>query len=336
MKIKAIRSLLVVMVLVLGMVLYLGLQATLADDAVTGIEMLDKTPAVPKNVLVYKTKPVRLGPDEVKELAQGLSLSGQGQVADLGDTLVYNEGQFRIEARKQSGALWYLDEKRFLAGGPLDKPTFTEERAVILAEAFLRSSRLMPEDGVYVEQVRHLSDLAISADGKERVSRVVDTEVLFRRTIDGVPVNGPGSIITVYLDNEGQVTGCYKLWREIETEPVGTVKTVGPKSALAQIEANYDRQAQVFIGVEDLQFGYFAQGPGEAQAYLQPAYVAREQATTPDGVTGRFADAVPGSKTMFEPLVHDIHSLSPDSVKDKAGLLQRKSGLGPHGDEEEQ
>lgn len=336
MKTTTIRSLLAMLVLALGMVLYFGLRTALADDVVTGIKVLGRIPTVPQHVPVYKTKPVRVDMDMITKLAEDLGLSGRGQIEDLGDMLVYRDGQFRIEVRKQSGALWYLDEERFLIGGPLDKPTFTEKRAIALAEEFLNSSKLMPGDGAYVAQVRHLHDLAISADSQERASRIVDTEVIFRRTISGIPVIGPGSIVTVYLDNEGQVVGCYKLWRKIETEPVVTVKTLDPQAALAQIEANYDREAQVYIGVEDLQFGYFAHGPDETQAYLQPAYVAREHATTLEGASGYFADVVPASTTMLEPLMYDVSPLSSDGDKDQASILRQESALENQGDEEGQ
>ena len=92
-----------------------------------------------------------------------------------------------------------------------------------------------------------------------------------QRIVDGVPVDGPGGKVVVYLDAAGEVTGLDRTWRTISgvRQPVEALRP--PDDVLTR--AGRFWSASTRVDVRQVRFGYFEQGFRTRQTTLQPAYV---------------------------------------------------------------
>jgi hypothetical protein len=261
-------------------------------------------------------KEPQVTPDTVAQLARALGFnaeSAQVKQTDLG-TLLWEQDELSIEVREKSGALWYTDRSRLFKSGTSRRPTFTDAQAQEMARAFLNRSGLAPTDGTaFVKEVRHLKGLAMNNDGTERDASIIDTEVVFRRNVDGIYVEGEGSTIIVYFDNAGDVAGCYKLWREVD-HVHGVVKILSPSSALQEAQRKFSTQmvAGMALDIHDLRFGYYERGPYESQHFLQPTYVVAAEATMEGNLTSHYLQVFPAAATTFEPLEAEPAELPSD------------------------
>ena len=105
--------------------------------------------------------------------------------------------------------------------------------------------------------------------------------VLFRRILDGLPVEGFGGKTVVYLDGERELTGIDHLWRDIESVH-DSVRGLRPvEEALEEVRRRYGA-GPGRIEVTDLRLGYFELGWYDEQEYLQPAYVVSVRLSGPD------------------------------------------------------
>jgi hypothetical protein len=97
--------------------------------------------------------------------------------------------------------------------------------------------------------------------------------VVLRRVIDGLPADGPGGHIMVYVGAEGEVTGVDRIWRPIAGVH-SEVESLHPRDWLEDRIARHlgaDRTAR--LRVQEIRLGYFENGWNSAQEFLQPAYV---------------------------------------------------------------
>ena len=111
--------------------------------------------------------------------------------------------------------------------------------------------------------------------------RIVGVRVLYRRIVDGLPVEGPGGKTVVYLDQERELTGIDHLWRGIESvyEPVRRLRPV--EEAIEEVRRQYGA-GPGRVEVTDLRLGYFELAWDQDQEYLQPAYIVFLQLIGPD------------------------------------------------------
>jgi hypothetical protein len=117
--------------------------------------------------------------------------------------------------------------------------------------------------------------------------RIVDMGIAFQRTIDNVPVEGPGGKVIVYIDHKGDLTGVDRIWREIQDVYQPDVELKSPESAQQDVVRFWGEQESGLITIENIRFGYFELGWDGEQRYLQPAYVLPLTLTQ---TTGHFAD----------------------------------------------
>jgi hypothetical protein len=268
-------------------------------------------PKVPSKVKVYVLKQSNVTLDTVAELADTLGLRADAtEIKRVGELLIWEQGDVSVQVYQKSGGIWYMDRSRLFKSSPTDHPSFTDAQAQEMATSFLSKIGWMPKDGTaFVQKVRHLKEMAVDNQGAQLDARVIDTEVVFRRSVDGINVEGAGGMIVVYLDNAGSVVGCYKLWREIE----GVHQIISTLDPAAAVEAAAKRHAEalnagISIDIKDLQFGYYEQGPDEAQQFLQPAYVIKSEPRNVAVPSKISVQVFPAGATMFE-------SLEPESLR---------------------
>lgn len=211
-------------------------------------------------------------------VARQLKLTGdrtKGVFIDDNETITYKELQYRITISKLSGGIQFVDEQRWQVDDGVANITFDEKKAVNIANAFISQSKIVPLQDTKLLKVSRLS-VGSQEKGKSATSeRVIDYGVVYQRYIGGIPVEGPGGKLIIYINAEEKVTGFEKIWREIQVEykPVPSLELKEPKLAESLITRYFSTLKQSLVDVHETRFGYFESGKNEKQLYLQPAYV---------------------------------------------------------------
>lgn len=95
----------------------------------------------------------------------------------------------------------------------------TQEEAVRIAERFLDQNGLTPANRKELH-IAHLGGLRANAviDGR-KAGPVIDKllTVTYGRTVDDLPVIGPGSKVVVHVGDRGEVVGAIYRWRELQS-----------------------------------------------------------------------------------------------------------------------
>jgi hypothetical protein len=207
--------------------------------------------------------------------SRSFGLSGREQAGGIfrdARLLRYSEQQHTVVLHRASGGLRYYDVQRWQRDDGEAHVELTDRQATAAAERFVTRRKLARRDQYQVLRVTRLHVASGEIEGEKVDERVIDVGVAFQRVVDGIPVDGPGGKLVVYLDAKRNVTGTERLWR-----PLGAP---GPMSELQPPERVLNRIRRRFatedsmIEWEAFRFGYFELGWDERQAILQPAYIA--------------------------------------------------------------
>lgn len=196
---------------------------------------------------------------------------------------------------------WNLD----YAEGPQNRPVPVAQRPTLAALDRIARKFVLTElasvvplragEGLEVWYTAHLVS-TVETLGGEREQLVYASKVVYTRTIDGLPVLGPGSKVVVHVAADGTPTGFDVDWSSFEDSgesqealPLPEIRARGERLALAQGRAK-DR-------VEDrFECGYYDAGARLAGAAgpLQVACLSSYRA----GGAGAFTDAIPAATTV--------------------------------------
>ncbi|ASJ09466.1 hypothetical protein A3L11_09580 [Thermococcus siculi] len=181
------------------------------------------------------------------------------------------DGRYAVKVYKKSGAVFYQDTERLFKLSEGDY-SLTDEEARKIADQVLERYNLLPSDPrdkAYFYNIRHL--YSATGGGKTRIE---DAEVIYRREINGIPVLGPGSIVVVYLDNEGNLIGLYRDWKPLK-ELSGEMPNDGMETAFSRMKTLDDswNLTTSDITVYSAAFGYYDGGRYSGQNYLQPSLI---------------------------------------------------------------
>ncbi len=182
-----------------------------------------------------------------------------------------------------------------------------KEDAIKAAETFLRDNQLMPRDRSQLK-LAHFGGLRSSSviDG-QRAGPVVDKLITlsYSRTVDGMPVFGPGSKIVANVGDEGQVVGLVYRWRELDLQARQPVRREEMFSS-EEAEAMAKRQIQEQYGQD---INYKILGSGKAYydnngKLLQPVYTFETEIRVKDEHVKPFnyLCVIPMLKNSREPL----------------------------------
>ena len=229
-------------------------------------------PAAPPPILTLRAP--RASERALLDLARAFRLKASeraGTISRDGAIFRYAEGPFDLTLYRASGAFRFKDRTRW----QIDHRSHVElsdEDAVSLARAHLRRYRLLPADA----RVLRVSRLHVAAAGPERKiedHRVIDVAVCLQPTVRGVPLDGPGGKVTVYLDHEGKMTGLDHVSRRIGPVYKPVPRLHPPDRALDEARRSWERRGVPDVEVREVRFCYFEAGWNDVQRYLQPAYI---------------------------------------------------------------
>jgi hypothetical protein len=211
----------------------------------------------------------------------GLPADNYGVMQSSAATVTYSHGSREVTIHRRSGGIRFRDLTRWQAddGGTVD---LGDDEAVQIAQAFVGRHELAPADELAVAKVTRLRVGLADREGTTAEERVIDVGVVMRRVIDGLPADGPGGHIMVYIGADGEVTGADQIWRPIAGVH-SEVESLRPRDWLEERISRHigtDRAAR--LDIHEVRLGYFEDGWDSAQEFLQPAYVVLGILRSPD------------------------------------------------------
>ena len=225
---------------------------------------------IPAKARVYTLPAPKVSATQLKSVARGLGLGdAEFDLLTSSDRVGWIGGRWQIEMHRASGALQAVDMDRYGidTGKPFD---LSDRRAQGLAAKFLAQSKLVPMASARPLKVTHLRGADGDIKGESLTERLLDAGVVYGRTVDGLPVTGPGGLAMVHIDPAGAVVGVRSTWRALG-KSAGTVKIKPIDWAVEGLE----KEIGGLIGkvsVLKAQFGYFELGALDRQTVLEPAY----------------------------------------------------------------
>jgi hypothetical protein len=152
--------------------------------------------------------------------------------------------------------------------GPLNKPIPMAQRPSggalearareVLAKELSAFVQLGPNERLESWSVSRLVNSSVSASGEE-ASELVASRVLFTRVLDGVPVLGAGSKVSVIFANDGKLVGFDLDFPQLKLGPA--VKVVGMAEIQARTDILFGRKTSLqSLGEGDFECGYFDPG----------------------------------------------------------------------------
>jgi hypothetical protein len=98
--------------------------------------------------------------------------------------------------------------------------------------------------------------------------------IKFKRTLNKMPVVGPGGEIDISLGEEGELLGITKIWRSVIGE--NKVKTISPETAIEELYSGNTinkLQTSTNITITKIELGYYELGAGQIQDVIKPVWI---------------------------------------------------------------
>jgi hypothetical protein len=250
----------------------------------------------------------------VREFAQSLKLeAAHATQAQDGTSFSVTAGQHVVTMFKASGALRYQDRSRWQVDDGKANLKISDAEAEKRALSLISAHKLAPAREFKLLKVTRLTVGEASADAQRASERVIDVGVAFQRTVGGVPVDGPGGKLVVYMDHNGELTGFDKIWRPV-AKVRAAVKALQPPKAAEEDLLRYWGKETGRIDVVDMRFGYLEFGYQARQAVLQPAYVMLLRVVSPNQRPDGGEIAI-GSVHVFAAATNAVGRLMPPPKK---------------------
>lgn len=248
------------------------------------IRILCKMPELPASPPpIFALRPPQADEKALLKLARTFKLEAGDQAGSIcrdQSTFKYSEGAFDLTLHRASGAFrladrtrWQIDDRSHV--------DFSDQEAARRARDVLKRCKLLPEDS-RVLRVSRLNVAAAGPDRKIQDKRIIDVAVCFQRVVRGVPVDGPGGNMTVYLDSAGKMTCLDHISRRLGPIHRKVIRLRSPEYALDQARRAWTRRGVHEVEIREVRFCYFEMGWSDAQSYLQPAYLILATLIGPD------------------------------------------------------
>ncbi len=247
---------------------------------------LELTPNL--NTKIYRLAPIRASERKLINIARKYKLSGDNRKAEIVktvDAIYYTESNFEVSINKFSGATRFIDMQKWQYDDGKSNITFKENEANSIADNFIQSHKLAKKSEYQPYKVTKLEVGSLDSETNKANTRVIDFGVVFQRVIGGIPVEGPGGKIIVYIDAKKEVTGCDMLWREIDNtyRSVSAQQLKSPLSFERSLSYISRKLRMPKVVVDEMRFGYFEDDFSHRQLFMQPVYIAPFTVTSEDG-----------------------------------------------------
>jgi hypothetical protein len=243
--------------------------------AMPSIRIIAKMPDLPKSPTPIFTLPTpRVNERALLELAHTFKLKAREQArstSSVASSITYSEGAFDLTLHRASGAFRFKDRNRWQIDHRANVE-LSDEEAIKRARYHLGRYKLLPADSK-VLRVSRLNVAVAGPDRKIQDKRVIDVAVCLQPVIHGVPIDGPGGKVTVYLDHEAKMTCLDHISRRIGPIYRKVTQLHSPEYAIDRAKRIWEKRGVGEVEVNEIRFCYYEMGCNDEQRYLQPAYI---------------------------------------------------------------
>jgi hypothetical protein len=241
----------------------------------TTVHLEAEMPALPSSPPPIFTLPVPAASERaLLRLAARFDLNAgerHGRISRHATAFTYSEGAFDLTLHRASGGFRFADRHRWQVdhGSNVD---LADNEAARLARAHPKKLDLLPSE----VRVLRVSRLHVATAGPDRVMedhRVIDVAVHLQPIVRGLPLDGPGGKLTVYLDHEKSVTCVDFHSRRIGRVYREVTRLHPPERAVEAARRRWEARGVMEVEVNDVRLCYYEMGRNDRQRYLQPAYL---------------------------------------------------------------
>jgi len=254
-------------------------------------------PDIPEESPVYEITAPEVTKQSILHVAKeflGQDLN-ENQVEELKNYYSLKSGNGKIKLYKNSMAIFYKTNKLFQS--PDREYDMSDDEVKKIADDYLNKHNLKPtnpDDELVFSNIRHLEDV-----NPENGRKIVHTEVLYTRKIGGKNVMGSGSKMVVYIGNDREVIGLYKLWRPIKNSQPKMVENLNLNETLVKMynedEKYYNKIPEIYLKEENTKiiiekgsYGYHAEGKLSEQKEIYPAVLFARNYSDGDYMANRY------------------------------------------------
>ena len=234
-------------------------------------------PSVPEYLPVYRIKNLEITNETATRLA--LSMGVRGNISTLGSEIICitnnsSDPPERIEIYKNSGAFRYYitDKLSPTVTSPPLLPSYDEAKKI--ADNYLAERNLLSDDFRFSEVTVGESQTEWSAGDSKYISFPLILDVIYERTINGMPAAGGSTV--VYIGDNGEVVGLLYRARPIEEKPFRYVKIIRPEEAYRDLVDGKVLRSPIIdspVVITNISLRYYLKGQIESQNVVLPVYV---------------------------------------------------------------
>jgi len=207
----------------------------------------------------------------------------EGAVRSHSTAILYTEGSVQVQLFKGSGGVRRRDFGSWMRSEQDSSFEITDGAAIEAARDAVRGFPFLNEAAAGGAVVKRLNEASSQRGGESFSQRVTHAAVCFHRSVSGVPVDGPGGKMTVFLSPERKLTGVDYLWRRISGVYRETKRLRPAEEAVRQVTDSWEKRGVASGVVNQVRFGYLELGWSDAQVLMQPAYIVFGVLGGPDG-----------------------------------------------------
>lgn len=234
--------------------------------------VFDQTPEAPTgDVAVHRLAPPQVNRPAIISMLSHLDLTDRLPTLEWdrrGSWLTTGDERVRVAMNVRSGGFRYRLRPLQEEQGDLG---IADDRLEEIARGFLDGLG-RPNEPVQLERITNLQAQDSSTDGERSDVVTLDAGLVFRRTVDDLPVVGTGGFVMVRIGSDEAVIGGRQVWRSTTVrEPAAKVRSVG--QAIELLRQRLDAQGlEGEATVRKAVFGYEELGIETVQRRLQPVY----------------------------------------------------------------
>ncbi len=264
-----------------------------SQNANVSFELQTSYPTVPKQVTIYQAESPVVSKDSIETLGKQVGVSGS--LKESRNEYVLTDNDHILEIHEKSGRIAYIDNVRWnqITGKDVPANLPPDSEATKIATDYLEKSGLMSEDAV-LSKVIHQQILALDSAGKTTSIPYEAIKVSYSRSIDGLPVVGAGSKLSVEIGGGGDVIQMYKLWRTYVPQEKSVIIT--PEQAFDELKkqgvTGISTKDAVTAKVTKVYLAYYEDSAMEEQDQFLPVYVFEGNVAGME-VSGEFTEYVP-------------------------------------------
>src|SRR3989442_3276749 len=183
------------------------------------LAMLAKLRPLPdaRRVQINRSRPPKIAIGSAKALVSRLGLEeGTVERFETDEVVGIRQGPWELSLARASASLRLRHKLRWQIDDGESNVDYSDREAEKIARRFVERRKLAKSSEMRLLKVARLHVAVATLTREEHKERAIDAGVAFQRLVDGVPVDGPGGKLIVYLDAKREVLGFDRTWRELD------------------------------------------------------------------------------------------------------------------------